>query len=206
MFFKKYFFFLFFLFNSLLILSQNTESKSFTLEWNDNSIIQLNKDKSIILPLVYDNFFDGLKLPTFTHLFKVQNNVILREYQINNVKYSTLPQSSLRDIDIKDIPKEIKSDFTLTKIKDKPVAVFTLSPLVNENGRIKKIISFNLDYSLNDKVSTNSSNKSALNFVNNSVLSGGTWYKFRVDTTGVFKIDKKLLQEIGISTSGLIPR
>ena len=108
MFYKKYLFFLFFLFNSLLILSQNTESKSFTLEWNDNSIIQLNKNKSIVLPLVHDNFFDGLKLPTFTHLFNVQNNVILREYQINNVKYATLPQSSLRDIDINDIPRNQK--------------------------------------------------------------------------------------------------
>ena len=206
MFFKKYLFFLFFLFKSLLILSQNTESKSFTLEWNDNSIIQLNKNKSIVLPLVHDNFFDGLKLPTFTHLFKVQNNVKLREYQINNVKYATLPQSSLRDIDINDIPKEIKSDFTVTKVKDKPVAVFTLSPLVNNNGQVKKIISFNLDYSLNDRNSANSAYKSALNFANNSVLSQGTWYKFRVDTTGVFKIDKKLLQEIGINTSGLNPK
>jgi hypothetical protein len=39
-----------------------------------------------------------------------------------------------------------------------------------------------------------------------SVLSQGTWYKFSVDTTGVFKIDRNLLQQIGISTSGLDPR
>lgn len=42
--------------------------------------------------------------------------------------------------------------------------------------------------------------------VSNSVLASGTWYKFAVDTTGVFKIDRKLLQQIGISTSGLNPR
>ncbi|WP_430929131.1 type IX secretion system sortase PorU [Polaribacter marinivivus] len=41
---------------------------------------------------------------------------------------------------------------------------------------------------------------------NNSVLSSGTWFKFSVDTTGVFKIDRNLLQSIGISTSGLNPR
>lgn len=42
--------------------------------------------------------------------------------------------------------------------------------------------------------------------VTNSVLSNGTWYKFAVDTTGVFKIDASLLQEIGISISNVNPR
>ncbi len=42
--------------------------------------------------------------------------------------------------------------------------------------------------------------------VSNSVLSTGNWYKFSVDTTGVFKIDKNLLQQIGISTNGLNPK
>ncbi|WP_091894724.1 type IX secretion system sortase PorU [Polaribacter sp. KT25b] len=40
----------------------------------------------------------------------------------------------------------------------------------------------------------------------NSVLSSGDWYKFSVDTTGVFKIDRNLLQRIGVSTSGLNPK
>ncbi|WP_298766027.1 type IX secretion system sortase PorU [uncultured Polaribacter sp.] len=40
----------------------------------------------------------------------------------------------------------------------------------------------------------------------NSVLSTGDWYKFAVDTTGVFKIDRNLLQRIGISTNNLNPR
>lgn len=39
-----------------------------------------------------------------------------------------------------------------------------------------------------------------------SVLSEGTWYKFSVDTTGVFRIDQNLLQQIGISTNGLNPK
>jgi hypothetical protein len=40
----------------------------------------------------------------------------------------------------------------------------------------------------------------------NSVLSEGIWFKFSVDTTGVFKIDKSLLQEIGIATNNLNPK
>lgn len=40
----------------------------------------------------------------------------------------------------------------------------------------------------------------------NSVLSNGNWFKFSVDTTGVFRIDRSLLQQIGISTNNLDPR
>jgi len=42
--------------------------------------------------------------------------------------------------------------------------------------------------------------------VQNSVLSQGDWFKFSIDTTGVFKIDKNLLQQIGVSTSNLNPK
>ena len=42
--------------------------------------------------------------------------------------------------------------------------------------------------------------------VTSSVLASGDWFKFSVDTTGVFKIDKNLLQQIGVSTNGLNPK
>ena len=42
--------------------------------------------------------------------------------------------------------------------------------------------------------------------VSNSVLATGDWYKFSVDTTGVFKIDRNLLQQIGIFKNGLNPK
>ena len=48
--------------------------------------------------------------------------------------------------------------------------------------------------------------QSAIAQTNTSVLAAGDWYKFSVDTTGVFKIDGDLLRKIGISTSGLDPR
>ena len=48
--------------------------------------------------------------------------------------------------------------------------------------------------------------QNAIGQVSSSVLASGNWYKFSVDTTGVFKIDKNLLQEIGVSTNGLNPK
>jgi len=39
-----------------------------------------------------------------------------------------------------------------------------------------------------------------------SVLSDGTWYKFSIDTTGVFKIDTNFLQDLGVSINDVDPR
>jgi hypothetical protein len=41
---------------------------------------------------------------------------------------------------------------------------------------------------------------------NNSELSEGNWFKFEVDTTGIFRIDRSFFQQLGISTNGLNPK
>ena len=175
-----------------MIVSQNSTNQVFKLDWNDNSTVQLSKGKTIVLPLVEGNFFDEHKIPSFSHVFDLQNKAIVAEYQIINVKYSLLPKSSLKDIDIEFIPKEIQSEFQISQIKDKSVGVISLIPLINDKGQIKKITSFDLNYSLNFNASLNTLQKSSAAFVTNSVLATGTWYKFKVDTTGIFKIDKEL--------------
>ena len=96
--------------------------------------------------------------------------------------------------------------FKISKARNKSIATLTISPLIKENGRIKKILSFTLEYELQPK-SANVQRKDipVPIYTNNSVLSSGTWFKFSVDTTGIFKIDRELLQKIGISTSNLNP-
>ncbi|MCH2033332.1 MAG: type IX secretion system sortase PorU [Tenacibaculum sp.] len=40
----------------------------------------------------------------------------------------------------------------------------------------------------------------------NSVLFNGTWHKFAIDTTGVFRIDATFLRNLGINTNNIDPR
>lgn len=40
----------------------------------------------------------------------------------------------------------------------------------------------------------------------NSVLSSGTWYKFSIDTTGIFKIDANFLRDLGVNINNIDPR
>ena len=207
MFLKKYISLFLFLLFITINYSQNSESKLFTLKWNDNTTIQINKNQSITIPIVESNFFNAKNIPTYTTNFNVQKNVLVQDYQIKNVKFSNVANNLLKDIHIQNIPTQINSDFTISKARDKSIAILNINPLINNNGQIKKVISFTLDYTL-------TANKSAVKqksipipvYASNSVLANGTWYKFSVDTTGIFKIDKNLLQSIGVNTSNLNPR
>lgn len=40
----------------------------------------------------------------------------------------------------------------------------------------------------------------------NSVLASGAWYKFKVDTTGVFKLDRAFLQSMGVRVNTIDPK
>lgn len=52
----------------------------------------------------------------------------------------------------------------------------------------------------------NMSGQKSFSTVKNSALSQGTWYKFSIDTTGVFKIDRSFLQSLGLNTNDINPK
>ena len=52
----------------------------------------------------------------------------------------------------------------------------------------------------------NTSYNKSTSTLKNSVLSQGNWYKFTIDTTGVFKIDGEFLQNLGINTNEINPK
>ena len=204
---KKYFLFLIAFHLCLIGYAQISESKTFTLSWNDESYIQISQEESIILPLVEGNFFDENNIPGSTHIFNVQNNTIVQEYQIKNVKLSSINASLLTNINTAAISDQINSDFQVTKIKNKSVAVLKLDGLIKKNGILQKITSFTLEYTLASSSSDlNLSKQSQKRLVNRSVLADGSWYKFKIDSTGIFKIDKELLQQIGINPNTIDPR
>ena len=202
---KKYIYYFTLLFFSLGLTAQSLETKNISLKWNDQVSIKINKDQSFTLPLVENNFINQYNVPTYSTSFNVQKNVFVRNYQIKNVKFSILPENFSKNITIDKIPKNLVSDFSIHKGRDKSKAILNLSPLIIENGRIKKVESFTLEYSLSSNTSKNKKAPIPI-YKSNSVLANGTWYKFSIDTTGIFKIDKNLLQKIGINTGNLDPK
>ena len=122
--------------------------------------------------------------------------------KITNINYTTVSPKELARVAISDIPTTVQSSIGSNKASDQIYTILSLSPLVKVNGQIKKIRSFSISY----QYFPNTTSKGLKIPVFNSVLATGNWYKFKIEKTGVYKITKSFLNNLGINTATLDPR
>jgi hypothetical protein len=125
-----------------------------------------------------------------------------------NVVYQSISKVDLKDLDLNKIPNKLVFSLENSVARNKTYTFFQLSPIIkDENGGYKKVTSFQINYKKgsDSKSALLRSNKASA-VVTNSVLNSGEWYRFYVDTTGVFKLSKSFLQRIGVKVNTVDPR
>ena len=186
-----------------VLFAQQKELKSIQLKWTDNIDFTISKSHVIKTSLVENNFLDSNLNPTFTTSWKVSSGVKVGTYALKNVVYETISKNQYNLYNVNKLNSVLTSEFKIINARNVSYAVLNLSPLVKEGTLLKKLISFDLEYELTPN-SKGAYSKSST--VKNSVLASGSWYKFAVDTTGVYKIDKDFLQNLGIDVNSINPK
>ena len=125
--------------------------------------------------------------------------------QITNIIYESVSVSQLGDLALENIPKTPSATLKTTISRDIKQLFLILSPIVRDDLGYKRIRSFS--YSVNGNASRilQTTSKSAA-VVTNSVLATGDWYQFYVEKSGVYKISKSFLQQLGLDTSTIDSR
>ena len=125
--------------------------------------------------------------------------------QITNVIYESVSVSQLGDIALENIPKTPSATLKTNISRDIKQLFLVLSPIVRDDLGYKRIKSFS--YSVNDNASriSQTTSKSAT-VLTNSVLATGDWYQFYVEKSGVYKISRSFLQQLGVNTSTIDPK
>ncbi len=152
------------------------------------------------------SFDDGL---LFVSQWSISNTINESSVTISNITYASISRSELKDLNIETIPTQLKYSLKNSAAREKQFAVFQLSPIIKDaNGSYKKITSFQINYSIggnaNRLISTNKVGNAKI--ISNSVLNSGEWYRFYVDTTGVFILSKSFLQRLGVKVNNIDPR
>jgi hypothetical protein len=80
---------------------------------------------------------------------------------------------------------------------------FEVLPIKNSKSQFERLLSYKISVTLKEQ--TANANQRTLSFADHSVLSEGTWYKLAIAKDGVYKIDKNLLNQLGIQTNDLNP-
>jgi hypothetical protein len=121
--------------------------------------------------------------------------------RISNIRYGTPSLEELQKININEIPTSLDSRIISTKARDIIYTRIQMNPIIKDKEIIQKVLSFDVSYSYSRQAS-NASRRP----ITNSVLATGAWYKFKINETGVYRITKSFLSDLGMNTNSLDPR
>ncbi len=181
-----------------------SQQKKVSVNWDGQKTIATDS-KQFIIPsftpvenYVY-SFDKGLE---YVEQWETTNLIKESSASITNVVYSAISKKDLRDIDISKIPSELNFSLKNSQARNKHYGFLSVSAIIKEGNTYKKLESFTVNYE-NSNIGIN--RRPRRNIVN-SVLSSGSWYKFTIDRSGVFKLSKQFLNDLGIDTDGLDPK
>ncbi|MCH7524132.1 MAG: type IX secretion system sortase PorU, partial [Bacteroidetes bacterium] len=179
------------------------QKKSFSIEWNGTQKLSTSSSTIEIPSFNKESFSysheNGL---VFISQWKLNGLINEESIKITNASFSPISVNDLKDINLKTIPNKIKVKFNNSVARGKNWAFLEITPIIKENGAYKKVTSFTVSY--NNILTRRSTSRP--HEITNSVLSQGEWYKFYIDTTGVFKLTKSFLNSLGINTNSVDPR
>ena len=186
---------------SFVIYAQQKELKHFKLNWIDNTEFTINKTQTIKTSLVENNLLNEDLTPQFSTSWRISDELVLRHFETKNVVYEFFQPTNLI-LNNEYISSSISPLFHFIKQRENKYAILNFIPIVKQGERYKRVVSFDLEY-----ITAKGGSKQARNSsVKNSVLATGNWYKFAIDKTGVFKLDKSFLQSLGIDVNSINPK
>ncbi|WP_452223583.1 type IX secretion system sortase PorU [Lacinutrix chionoecetis] len=182
-----------------------SQQKKFSIDWDTAKTFN-TEGYSLTLP----NFsptkhysYDADNGIAFVAQWETNAPVNERSVKLINVQYTSISVNELGDLDVKTIPSTITYSLKNSIARAERYAILTVSPIVKiGNNTFKKVTSFSLNYENGSTTSLRSSKFP----ITNSVLSTGSWYKFGIDRSGVFKLTKSFLNDLGINTNNIDPR
>ncbi|WP_031428016.1 type IX secretion system sortase PorU [Flavimarina sp. Hel_I_48] len=121
---------------------------------------------------------------------------------ITGIVSEPISASQLQDLDISIIPNKVQFTHGRSRARGVSYAWAGIAPIYKDNGILKRVTAFTVGFS-----AQRSNQKQAINTLNvtNSVLASGDFFKFYIDKTGVFKLDKQFLESLGMNVNAIDP-
>ena len=183
-----------------------SQEKRFSIEWNDAKVMKTASNGNGFSAFDAKHFnYDTEKGLTFFAQWQASAGVINENsVTLSNVSYESVSNTYVKSLNLNKIPSTPQFRFFNTNARGKKGYHFEISPIINDNGVFKRITAFSINYNLQNKNASNITNTT--NFITNSVLSTGQWYRFYIDKSGVFKLTKNFLNSLGVNTNSVDPR
>ncbi|MGB5264400.1 MAG: hypothetical protein WBN28_12435, partial [Lutimonas sp.] len=184
------------------MIGQNTDNNVIKLDWKSTKVA-IKSGVQVTIPTLENEIFNENLLSIFSTDIPLSDPNESYNYDLANINSQIISPGELPQSSLVHIPEQPKINSHKIFQNNQWFDRVSFIPIYKDDGGIKRINSFSLVPTLfQDAANKNSIQKSA---VNSSVLSQGTWYKFSIDTSGVFKLDRDFLNKLGITTQSLNP-
>ena len=177
-----------------------------TLEWLEKKEISFGNYTNNVPQFSGNNYFYDISKKMIFYNLEIKEVVSFNknDLQITNITYEPLTVSQLGELTLENIPKNPNASLKITNSRDLKQAFLWLSPIIKDDFGYKRIKSFS--YSIKNSSARISQSSKRSNFISNSVLASGDWYRFYIEKSGVYKISKSFLQQLGLNTNNIDPR
>ncbi len=182
--------------SSFVGVSQNGRA---VLDWNVNQ--NISSTSNFTVPKFQDeNFYynPAQKNILFTEVINVNQPVDEKTFKLTNVVYENVNLNRYKDISKENISSSLELNVQNFKNDGQNKVVLSFNPIIKSDNLYKRVVSF--EYSYEYKPSFESFSKRNLSSTN-SVLATGDWFKFKIDQSGVYKIDKSFLNRLGVPSN-----
>ncbi|ARV09258.1 peptidase C25 [Winogradskyella sp. PC-19] len=189
----------------LLCFFSFAQQKQFTINWDGHKNLEAGYAK-VVVPSFDDEHFSYSAEQGLIYFAEWSESGLINESSVtlSNVVYNSISKAELKDLNTTSLYSEPKTQLVNINGRGKRSVYFELSPIIKDGNSYKKIVSFTVNYTLG---STNRvSNNSSFSAISNSVLASGEWYRFYVDTTGVHRLSKNFLSQLGVNVNSVDPR
>lgn len=198
---------LFFSFIILLPLVVFSQAKGdVAIEWSANSEMIFGNHVKHIPHFKGSSYCYDSNLESVSYNLNLANSAVFDEnsLQITNLIYETISITDLGDLEISNIPNAVKASIYSVESRNLRQTFLKIAPIIKDNSGYKRVKSFsyNLNFGSTRKLGANKKSSS----VSNSVLATGEWFRFYIEKSGVYKISKTFLQELGVNLNGLDPK
>ncbi len=122
------------------------------------------------------------------------------DISLTNLQWQPVDNSQLGSVPFSSIPVEDTYSASITTSRDRRFLSVTIKALKKTGNTVYQLTGFTINKtSLVRKTLAVSSSTE-------SVLQNGDWYKIKVSKSGIYKIDRNLLQSLGINVNSLNPK
>ncbi|PZD77157.1 type IX secretion system sortase PorU [Mesonia sp. K7] len=192
--------FLLFLFTGISAFAQQ---KSFEIIWEEevkkNSTAERNTPAKAFNALL---FTENPIAKEVTYHQQWQESGYVGNYNLAHVTYTAVTQKDLAKINVDELPAQPELTLSQSFARETSYFVLSLQPFVRQNGMVRKVKSFTVNYNKTVSRTTFSSNPP----MQNSVLASGNWARFYVPKSGVYKISRSFLNSLGFNVNDIDPR